>query len=167
MLTKLLSFVMAALAFPMAWGQKVDNTPVSSLSVDKFIGSWYEIARFDHGFERGMDMTMARYTLNDDGTIKVVNTGVKDDKVQSSIGVAKLTKTPGRLRVSFFRPFYSDYRVLMVTHDYKYALVGSRSAKYLWILSRTPQVPDEILDSILAEARSRGYDLSQLVWIKH
>ena len=166
MVTKVL--LMATALLPViAWGQKVDTTPVSSFQVDKFLGSWYEIARFDHGFERGMDMTTARYSLTDDGKIKVVNSGVKDGKVKTSIGKAKLTETQGLLRVSFFGPFYSDYRVLMVSDDYKYALIGSKSAKYLWILARTPQVPDDVIEKILFEARSRGYDLSELIWIKH
>ena len=166
MVTKVL--LMTAVLLPaIAWGQKVDNTPVSFFQVDKFLGSWYEIARFDHSFERGIDMAMARYSLSDDGKIKVVNSGVKDGKIKTSIGKAKLTETTGLLRVSFFGPFYSDYRVLMVSDDYKYALIGSKSAKYLWILARTPQVPDDIIEKILFEARSRGYDLSQLIWIKH
>lgn len=167
MATKVWSFL-TALLFPMAvMAQKVDNTPVSFLSLDRYIGTWYEIARFDHSFERGIDMSTARYSKTDDGKIKVVNSGMKYGKVKTSIGKAKTTDVPGLLRVSFFGPFYSDYRVLMVTSDYKYALVGSSSPKYLWILSRTPQLPDDIRQKILFEARSRGYDTGKLIWVRH
>lgn len=166
MATKFLT-LMATMLFPIACtAQKVDNTTVSSFSLDRYLGSWYEIARFDHSFERDVEFATARYSMTDKGLVRVVNSGIKDGEQKTSIGKAKITDTPGLLRVSFFGPFYSDYRVLMVSDDYKYALVGSKSPNYLWILSRTPKVPQYILDTILIEARSRGYDLSKLIWIQ-
>ena len=93
-------------------------------------------------------------------------TGEKNGKFKSSSGKAKTTEEPGRLRVSFFGPFYSDYRVMMLDPDYQYALVGSKSAEYLWILSRTPKLENSVKDAILAEATRRGYDVSKLIWVK-
>lgn len=146
-------------------GQKVDNSTVGALDLNRYLGSWYEIARFDHFFERGLQHAKALYTLNADGTVTVVNSGIRKDGIKTAIGKAKLTDTAGLLRVSFFGPFYSDYRVMMVSDDYNYALVGSKSPKYLWILSRTPKVPVEVLNQILSVAQERGYDTEQLIWV--
>ena len=146
-------------------GPKVDNSPVGSVDLDRYLGVWYEVARYDHSFERGVTHAMARYSLNADGTVSVMNSGLKDGKQKVSKGKAKLTDTAGLLRVSFFGPFYSDYRVMMLSGDYKYALVGSGSSKYLWILSRTPSLPGEIIDRILKEASDRGYDTGKLIWV--
>lgn len=147
-------------------GQKVDNSTVRSLDLERYLGTWYEIARFDHSFERGLIHAKAQYSLNSDGTIAVTNSGMKNGKYKESIGKVKLTKTAGRLRVSFFGPFYSDYRVMMLSKDYKYALVGSKSPGYLWILSRTPEVPEDVLNTILDVASGRGYDIDKLIWVE-
>lgn len=147
-------------------GQKVDNSTVRSLDLERYLGTWYEIARFDHSFERGLIHAKAQYSLNSDGTIAVTNSGMKNGKYKESIGKVKLTKTAGRLRVSFFGPFYSDYRVMMLSKDYKYALVGSKSPGYLWILSRTPEVPEDVLNTILDVASGRGYDTDKLIWVE-
>ena len=144
----------------------VDNTPIESVDLNRYLGSWYEIARFDHRFERGMEQTKALYTLREDGLIKVENSGVKDGEPKQSIGKAKVTDTPALLRVSFFGPFYGDYRILLLDKGYQYVLVGGSTDDYLWILSRTPQLDDDTLALILAEARSRGYDTSKLIWVK-
>lgn len=144
----------------------VDNSVVNNFDLSRYLGSWYEIARFDHKFERGMEQTKATYVLREDGKVDVVNTGIKDGKLSEAKGVAKLTDTPSLLRVSFWGPFYSDYRVMLLDEDYQYALVGSGSDDYLWILSRTPQISDEIKDKILAEAQRRGYDTEKLIWVK-
>ena len=146
-------------------GQKVDNSTVKSLNLGRYLGTWYEIARFDHIFERGLTHATAKYAINADGTISVTNSGLKKGELKTSIGKAKTTDTVGRLRGSFVGPFYSDYRVMMLSDDYNYALVGSSSPKYLWILSRTPDVPTEVLTKILDFASSRGYDTSKLIWV--
>lgn len=146
--------------------QKVDNTPVAALDLQRYLGDWYEIARFDHSFERGLECCKANYAMKENGKIAVTNTGIKEGKPKTSNGKAKTTDTPALLRVSFFGPFYSDYRVMLLDDNYQWALVGSGSAKYLWILSRTPELPKETLDAILAEARRRGYDTSKLIWVK-
>lgn len=145
----------------------VDNSVVKDFDTNRFLGGWYEIARFDHRFERGMEQTQATYTLQKDGTIKVLNTGMKNGKPKQSEGLAKLTDTPALLRVSFFGPFYSDYRVMLLDKDYQYALVGGGSDNYLWILSRTSLLSDDVKKKILNEAKRRGYDINKLIWVKH
>ena len=147
-------------------GPKVDNTPVAALDLSRYLGEWYEIARFDHSFERGVEQAKANYTQNADGTIKVVNSGIKNGKPKTAVGKGKTTDTPGLLRVSFFGPFYADYRVMLIDKDYTYALVGSGSADYLWILSRTPSLPETAKSELLAEAQRRGYDTDQLIWVR-
>lgn len=144
----------------------VDNSVVTDFDLNRFLGSWYEIARFDHRFERGMEQTKATYTLREDGKVDVLNTGMKDGKPAEAKGVAKLTDTPSLLRVSFWGPFYSDYRIMLLDSDYRYALIGSGSDDYLWILSRTPQISDETKGRILEEARKRGYDTDKLIWVR-
>lgn len=157
---------MALTLFSCRTTKTVDNSAVKALNLNRYLGKWYEIARFDHRFERDMMLCSATYTMRDDGTITVENKGMKHGKWKTSIGRAKLTDVPGVLRVSFFRPFYSDYRVLMVAPDYSYALVGGSNDKYLWILSRTPQLDKETRGKIILEARFRGYKTENLVWVE-
>lgn len=143
----------------------VDNSVVANFDLNRFLGNWYEIARFDHKFERGMEHTNALYTLREDGKINIVNTGMRNGKYSQAKGVAKLTEESALLRVSFWRPFYSDYRVMLVDDDYQYALIGSGSDNYLWILSRVPKISDDVRELILSEAQRRGYDTDKLIWV--
>lgn len=146
--------------------QTIDNYPVRKLDLDRYLGNWFEIARMDHSFERGISHAQALYTLKENGTITVMNSGIKNGRVKVSRGKAKLTDKVGLLRVSFFGPFYSDYRVLMVDENYQYALVGSKSENYLWILSRTPKLGEIPLSEVLHEAKSRGYSINELIWVE-
>lgn len=163
---KMVSLLALLGAVCCAKGQDVDNTPVDYLDASRYLGKWYEIAKYDHSFERDVQFATARYTLMENGKIKVENKGIKNGMEKISTGKAKFTETPGLLRVSFFGPFYSDYRVLMVDENYRYALVGSGSSDYLWILSRTRTVPQDVLADILAVAKSRGYNTDKLIWVK-
>lgn len=148
--------------------QKVDNSTVASLDPERYLGKWYEIARFDHSFERGLDFATAEYLVTDDcDKIKVINRGVKNGELKTSEGKARFTDTPGLLRVSFFGPFYSDYRVLDITPDYQYALIGGKTGKHLWILSRLVKPDEKQIDRLLIEASARGYDVGNLIWIEH
>ena len=166
MKTRIMIVALVAVVAGCVSGPKVDNTPVAALDLNRYLGEWYEIARFDHSFERGVEKAKANYTLNEDGTIKVVNSGVKDGKPKTAIGKGKRTETPALLRVSFFGPFYADYRVMKIDADYTYALVGSGGADYLWMLSRTPKLADDAKSELLAEAKRRGYDTDKLIWVK-
>ena len=128
--------------------EKLDLEPVRDLDLKRYLGLWHEIARMDHRFERGLTDVTAEYTLKEDGTIRVENSGwnIRKGKRSKIIGRAKTTSVPGLLRVSFFWKFYSDYRVLMLDPDYQWVLVGSDNSKYLWILSREESLPKEIYD---------------------
>lgn len=145
-----------------------DNSPVSEFDLAKYLGTWYEIARFDHSFERGMENVTAEYTLRDDGKVDVLNSGWKNGKFKTAEGKAKQPDPladPAHLMVSFFLFFYSDYNVMMLDDDYQVALVGSGSPKYLWILSRNPSPDEQVVEAVLDEAASRGYDVSKLIWV--
>lgn len=120
---------------------EVDNSVAGDLQLEQYLGDWYEIARFDHRFERGIQFSKANYTLREDGKVQVLNSGIKDGKARQALGKAKLTDNPRILKVSFFGPFYSDYRVMLLDPDYQWVLIGGSSAKYLWILSRTRSFP--------------------------
>lgn len=145
-----------------------DNSTVDEFDLSRYLGEWYEVARYDHSFERGLDNTMAEYILQDDGKVVVLNTGWKNGKFKLAEGKAKYPDPegePGALRVSFFLFFYSDYNVMMVDENYQISLVGSKAEKYLWILSRTPEPDPALLDMVLEEAQKRGYDTSKLIWV--
>lgn len=157
-------FVMCAVTGRCALKGEIDRSVIKSLDLNNYMGRWYEVARFDHSFERGMSNVTAEYTLQPDGTVRVVNRGVRDGKQQEAIGKAKTTAEAGRLRVSFFMFFYSDYNILAMGDNGEWALIGSRSPKYLWILSRKPKMSQEVISHILQLARERGYDTSGLIF---
>lgn len=158
-----------AATIPMvACTKDFDNSTVKEFDLSRYLGEWYEIARYDHSFERGMDNTMAQYILQDDGKVVVLNTGWKNGEFKLAEGKAKYpdpVSAPGALRVSFFWFFYSDYNVMMVDENYQISLVGSRAERYLWILSRTPDPDPDLLQQVLVEAERRGYDTSKLIWV--
>jgi len=148
---------------------EMDNSTVKQLDLQRYLGTWYEIARFDHSFERGLLGVTATYSMRDDGKIKVLNQGYEntlDGKLSVAEGKAKLTDDPGKLKVSFFWIFYADYFVMELDENYQWALIGSKSDKYLWILSRTPKLGDKVKNLILHHATKRGYDTSKLIWVE-
>lgn len=160
---------LAAALLPVAACSKdFDNSTVDEFDLSRYLGVWYEVARYNHSFERGMDNTMAEYILQDDGKVFVLNTGWKNGKFKVAEGKAKYKDPdghPGALKVSFFLFFYSEYNVMMVDENYQISLVGSKSENYLWILSRTPVPDPDLLSMVLEEAARRGYDTSKLIWV--
>ena len=144
---------------------------VDSLDLARYMGRWYEIARFNHPFEKDLVGVTADYTLLPDGTIQVINSGYLNDftgKYQTISGKAKMPdkKEPGKLKVSFFLWFYSDYFIFELDPDYQYALIGSSSDKYLWILSRMPHLSTSITSQLIQNAQARGYDSNALIWVR-
>lgn len=131
------------------------------------MGRWYEIARYEHRFEKGMTHVSATYTLSGNGKIEVLNEGLKEGKHKQIKGRAKQPnpQDPGKLKVSFFLWFYSDYYVLYIDPEYRYLLVGSSSDKYLWIMSREKSLAKETLDQLLDKLRVRGYDTDKLLFV--
>jgi apolipoprotein D and lipocalin family protein len=146
-------------------------TAVHPFDKNKYLGKWYEIARLDFKFERNLNNTTAEYSMNNNGTIKVVNKGynTKTNKWVSATGKAKFVKDEhvAMLKVSFFGPFYSGYNVIAIDKEYKYALIAGKNLKYLWILSRDRTVPEEVKKNYLELAHSVGFKINDLVWVKH
>lgn len=146
------------------------KSTVKDLDLKRYMGLWYEIARFENRFEKDLVAVTARYSFMPDGKIEVINSGrlkTLNGVLKSSKGKAKQPdpKRPGELKVSFFLWFYADYDILLLDQkNYSYALIGSNSDKYLWILSRTPRIDDGTLNFILNYARKLGYDTSKLYY---
>lgn len=144
---------------------------VKHFDVNKYLGIWYEIARFDHRFEKNMDNVSAQYRLNKNGNVIVLNSGYNYQKKEwkKADGLAKFRgkKNVAELKVSFFGPFYSGYNVVALDENYQYALVAGKNLDYLWILSRTKTIPENIRNEYLKIAKEIGYDTSKLIWVKH
>ena len=156
--------------FNFSSSKKQDLKPVSQLQIERYLGKWFEIARFNHRFERGLSHVTAEYQRLDNGLIRVINSGYQKerDKNRQIIGKAKTTANPGLLRVSFFWNFDADYRILAIGPDYEWALVGAgRSTRYLWLLSRQPELSESVKNEMLQEATRRGYDIHKLLFIDH
>ena len=144
---------------------------VTPFDKEKYLGKWFEIARLDFKYEKDLNNTTAEYTLNENGSIKVVNQGFNTKKGEwvKAIGKAKFAKGENiaMLKVSFFGPFYSGYNVIAIDDDYKYALIAGASLKYLWILSRETKIPEEIKVNYLKIAEDIGYNTADLIWVEH
>ncbi|RPI04456.1 MAG: lipocalin [Ignavibacteriae bacterium] len=140
---------------------------VKSFELQKFLGTWYEVARLPHSFENGLDKVTAQYSLRDDGKIDVLNKGLKKEtgEWKEAKGKARM-KEPGAgafLEVSFFWIFYADYKVIALdTVGYSYAMITSSSKSYLWILSRTPAMDDAVYQSLIRKAEKWGFNISEI-----
>lgn len=141
---------------------------VKPFNKGRYLGTWYEIARIDFRFEKNLDHVMATYTQNADGSIRVDNKGYDTLKKEwkESIGKAKFVKDAqlGRLKVSFFGPFYAGYNVIAIDDDYRYAMIAGNNNDYLWLLSREKSIPATVRTAYLKQAAGLGYDVSRLVW---
>lgn len=144
---------------------------VKNFDIDRYLGIWYEIARFDFRFEKDLDNVSAQYSLNEDGNVIVLNSGYnyKKEEWKKAEGLAKFrgNKDVAELKVSFFGPFYAGYNVVALDKNYQYALIAGKNLDYLWILSRTKSIPEEVKSNYLKIAEEIGYDTSKLIWVKH
>ncbi|MZI93901.1 lipocalin [Vibrio sp. CAIM 722] len=150
---------------------KPDNIePVTNFDLNKYLGTWYEIARLDHSFERGLSNIQATYRLKSDGTVSVVNRGWNTEEKQwaQAVGKAKFVTTSdiAHLKVSFFGPFYGSYVVFYLADDYSLALVTSYNKDYFWMLSRTKTISKDKLDHALEIAQKAGFDTSKFIYPK-
>lgn len=145
-------------------------TAVKPFNQEKYLGTWYEIARLDYKYERHLDHVTAVYALKPNGLISVTNKGFNTKKQtwEESRGKAKPVSDPqeAKLKVSFFGPFYAGYNVIAIDEDYQYALVAGKSTDYLWLLSRKTSMPDDVKSNFLKKAQAIGYNTGQLVWVK-
>lgn len=141
--------------------------PVGDFDAARYLGTWHEIARLDHRFERGLVEVTAHYTRREDGGIDVLNRGWNCAKGEwkEARGRAYFTGAPdtGALKVSFFRPFYSGYTVVSLDREYRHAMVAGDDRSYLWILARDPELPPETLDGLVAQARAWGFRTEGLI----
>ncbi len=144
---------------------------VTGFDKSRYLGTWYEIARMDFRFERGLNNTTAEYAALEGGRITVRNRGYDYAKREwrEAVGTAKFrgSETVAELKVSFFGPFYGAYNVIALDADYRYALVAGKSLKYLWILSRTREIPEGVKAEYVGLAKALGYEIDELVWVEH
>lgn len=160
-----------ALALAGCTGVPEGIEPVTGFDAQRYLGTWYEIARLDHSFEEGLSNVSAEYSLNDDGSIKVINRGYDAEagKWKEADGRAVFVEgeNTGHLKVSFFGPFYASYVVFELDReDYSYAFVTGYDRDYLWFLSRTPEVSDEAMEAFRDRAKAEGFDLSELIVVE-
>ena len=153
-------------------GQPKGTTVVTDFELERYLGTWYEIARLDHRFERGLTDVTANYTLQEDGGVRVINTGfsTKTNEWDEAIGKAYFVDSPdvGKLKVSFFGPFYGGYNILELDSEgYEYALVAGPNRSYLWILARSPDISDGIVQSLVEKARSLEFPVDELIYASH
>ncbi len=136
---------------------------VDYVDLERYQGKWYEITKIPNRFEKNLIYVTANYTLKENGKIKVLNDGynTKKGKYEKAVGEAKVNG-PGKLGVSFFKPFYGDYYIMELDEDYQWVLVGSPSRDYLWILARTPQISEELITELSKKAENAGFDISRL-----
>lgn len=148
-----------------------DNiTPVRDFDPDRYLGTWYEIARLDHSFERGLEKVTADYSYRDDGGIKVVNRGFDPvkNKWKEAIGKAYFVEASdiGRLKVSFFGPFYGGYNIFLLDQkDYSYSVVCGPKKSYLWILARTPHLDKKTVDELTSKINAYGFKTDELIYV--
>ena len=142
---------------------------VLHVELEKYLGKWYEIAHLPARFQEGCTDTTATYALSEDGSISVLNECVKNGKMKRAKGRAKVVdkRSGAKLKVTFFWPFYGDYWIIDLGRDYDYAVVGTPNRKYLWILSRTPQMDDKLFSELVESVKSKGFDANSLIKTSH
>lgn len=161
---------MLALCLVGCLGVPEGTRPVEDFTLEKYLGKWYEVARMDHSFERGLSNVTAEYSLRDDGGVKVINRGFKDagNKWKDAEGKAFFDgdASTGKLKVSFFGPFYGAYNVIALDQqNYQWSLVAGPDTDYLWILSRSPVLDKAVLDQLLTQAKTYGFDTEALIFV--
>jgi apolipoprotein D and lipocalin family protein len=157
-------FIISMLISTMGMAQKQTLETVAYVDINKYMGKWYEIASFPQRFQKGCSCSEANYSLNKNGTVKVVNKCIKNGKLSEATAKAKVKdkKTNAKLSVQFFWPFTGKYWIIDLADDYSYAVIGHPNRKYLWILSRDKNMPDATYEKIVARCKEKGFDVSQL-----
>jgi len=144
--------------------------PVKTFQLPAYLGKWYEIARLDHSFERGMSSVTATYSMLSDGGVKVLNKGFKEDSQEWGEAEGKAyfvdSLDVGHLKVSFFGPFYGSYIIFELdTTNYQYAFISGMNTDYLWLLARTPTVSNELITHFVNSASELGFNTDQLIFV--
>jgi apolipoprotein D and lipocalin family protein len=169
---KKLLYGIASLLLAGCMGMPKNVTPVKKFELERYLGKWYEIARLDHSFETGLSKVTATYSLRDDGGVAVRNRGYSADKQRWSEAEGKAyfaaTENEGYFKVSFFGPFYSSYVIFELDKDnYHYAFISGYNTSYLWLLSRTPTVDEELKSRFIKKAKESGFNTDQLIFVDH
>ena len=171
MQARIVLIMAALLAVAGCTGHPDNIAPVTGFDKERYLGRWYEVARLDHSFERGLSRVSADYSLRDDGGIRVLNRGYsrEDAKWNEAEGKAYFigAEDVGHLKVSFFGPFYGSYVIFDLDDNYQTAYIGSHSMDYLWLLARRPIVSDEERQRFIDVAGEKGYDVDSLIWLDH
>jgi apolipoprotein D and lipocalin family protein len=144
--------------------------PVEDFDLEKYLGTWYEIARLDHKFERGLSNVTAQYDIREDGGVRVLNRGFNEIKDEWNEAEGKAffvdDTSIGQLKVSFFGPFYASYNLIALDQqDYQWSLVAGPDTDYLWILARTPELDQDIIDELISTAKSLGFKTDELIFV--
>ena len=152
-------------------GMPAGKQPVQPFELPRYLGQWYEVARLDHSFERGLSRVSADYSLQANGQVQVVNRGydAASGRWREAVGKARFVESSdqGYLKVSFFGPFYGSYVIFELDQqDYQYAFVAGPNRDYLWLLARTPQVSPALRERFVAVARAHGFATEQLIWVE-
>lgn len=146
-------------------------SPINNFNLEKYQGKWYEIARLDHSFERGLNNVSAEYTIKENGDVQVINRGYhsEDKEWNEAEGIAKFVDNTdsGHLKVSFFGPFYGSYIIFDLDENYQHAFVSGPDTSYLWLLSRTPNPPKEVVNDFIKQAKAAGFDVGKLIMPEH
>lgn len=169
---KIILLIISSLLLSGCLGMPESIKPVDGFNLNNYLGKWYEIARLDHSFERGLSQVTANYSIKDDGGVRVINKGfsVKNNEWQEAEGKAYFvdTTTEGYLKVSFFGPFYGSYVVFELEHEnYQYAFISGPNTDYLWLLSRTTSVEPEVMQKFLKMSKERGFTIEDLIYVNH
>jgi apolipoprotein D and lipocalin family protein len=170
--TKLSALSMLLFILTACTGKPDGVVAVKEFELDRYLGKWYEIARLDHSFERGLNNITAEYSLRDDGGVKVINSGFskEDDEWEQAEGKAFFVDETdsGHLKVSFFGPFYGSYIVFELDRkNYQYAFVSGPKTSYLWLLARTPEVDEKVTELFVKRSQELGFDTSKLIYVEH
>lgn len=161
--------LLLVLSLPGCAGLPPGVNPVTGFELNRYLGQWYEIARLDHGFERGLTGVTAEYSLRDDGGVRIINSGFDagEGKRHTAEGKAYFIQGPdvGQLEVTFFEPFYGAYNIIALDKErYAYVMIAGNSLDYLWILSRTPTLEPAILQRLLDQAKAQGFSTQSLIY---
>ena len=163
--------LLTACAFTACTGLPEGVEAVDSVDPERYLGTWYEIARLDHPFERGLRNVTATYSKREDGGIKVLNQGysVEEGEWQSAEGKAYPIEEGrwNRLKVSFFGPFYGGYNIVALDDDYQWVMVVGPNRDYLWILARSPDLDRDIVNSLVAQAEALEFAVNELIFPEH
>ncbi len=166
---KFLSIFLAYAIFSCSNGVKTNNNAVKDFKIEKYLGKWYEIARYDHSFERGCENVSANYSLKENNKIKIVNKCIKNDKekIAKATGYFLKSKDIAHLKVTFFWPFYGNYKVIYIDKNYENAIIDGGTYDYFWILSRNKNPDQRILEFLIKKAQIFGYKKEQMIFAKY